>query len=786
MKSNPRVVKLAIVVMAVLALILGVGRYIYSVVGKLGMNSELARNPEVVAYIVKASARADLRAIRRLLRPTNVSNAPAEIQNENFGEMRVSVTREELAMTPEIPEDSTLADHIVTPGMVTTGAEGEQDAEISMDVSRSDWLSPGGGEAVLRHAANTQINAENVTRLRAVHVLDSQKLFGGSWDGNVQAPPLNWSRFVFWISAEQRLIAADVETGRVEWSVKVPGFGYSRRGFLVQESVDQRSATIFIPFGPFIGAFDAATGRLDKRFAKHGVVHMDGWTVVSPLIWNKQLIVSRYEKPAIVSINMETGAVNWTVLIHPNDAKFEGGTAWGGMALDAASSMLYVTVGNPRPALSGITRPGANRNANSLVAISLAARKIAWAFQEVEHDLWDFDLPAAPILTEVTVAGQRYSIVATVTKMGNTLMLNRKSGEPVFDFRRSKAPKSRHIHDQAATYQPDLELPEPLMGISWDSSRVTSISSASRQFVQNQLSDAGTIYGRFRAPELNKDLITFSVHGGAEWHGATVDPTSATLYVPVNVIPWVLRVYLQSPKVPTQAYRKAQQISPTYAEKCASCHLDTRNGQFISVGEAARTFIPSLNGYTLLDENRLHFMLLEFGKRPGHANLKLDQASLDSVWSEFQHLDDALFEGGGVSMVYHWRQLLDQNGLPGSAPPWGKLVAMDLKSGRKVWERPLGEKVVDGSTVETGSPSYGGLVGTAGGLLFVGGTDDRLLRAVNKQGGKTLWTYRLDASASAPPISFVVGGKQYIAVIATGGKFHNFTERGSKLYIFSL
>ena len=783
MKRLSRLVRLAIIVLAILAIVLPLARYAYSVAGKLELSSELARNPGVVGYIVRASARADMRALRKLVRPAKASGTPAEMQNENFGEMRVSVTREELAMTPEVPGNPGTEEHLVTPGLLTRGVAGEVGTSES---SRSDWIMPGGGAAGLRHAPSALINAGNVAGLRPVHVIDSQKLFGGSWDGNVQAPPLNWGRLVFWISAEHRLIAADVESGQVRWSVKVPAFGYSRRGFLIQESADRRSATLLVPFGPFIGAFDAETGKLDKRFAKRGVLRLDGWTVVSPLIWKNQLIIARYEKPAIVSVNMETGGVNWTVPIHPQDARFEGGTSWGGMALDSTSAMLYVTVGNPRPALSGITRPGANKNSNSLVAIDLNGHRIAWAFQEVAHDLWDFDLPAAPVLTDISVDGRTYSIVATVTKMGNTLILDRKSGEPIFDFRRSRAPRSRHIHDETAPYQPDLELPEPLMGIQWDPSRVTDISAASTRFVQQQLSEVGTIFGKFRPPELNKDLITFSVHGGAEWHGATVDPDSSTLYVPVNVIPWALRVYLQSPQPPTPPYRKVQQESPAYASKCASCHLATRNGQFVSVGEAARTFVPSLHGYSLLEENRKHFRGAEFSKRPGHADLQINQEDLDAVWAEFQHLDDALFAGGGVSLIYHWRQLLDHNGMPGSVPPWGKLVALNLTTGRKLWERPLGEKQIDGNPVETGSPSYGGLVGTAGGLLFVGGTDDRLLRAVDKQSGKTLWSYRLDAAASAPPISFVIGNRQYVAVVASGGKFHNFTERGSKLYIFSL
>jgi quinoprotein glucose dehydrogenase len=412
-----------------------------------------------------------------------------------------------------------------------------------------------------------------------------------------------------------------------------------------------------------------------------------------------------------------------------------------------------------------------------VIAIDLATHKVRWTFQEVAHDVWDLDVPGSPMLTRIDVEGHHYDVVTTVTKMGNTLLLDRATGKPIHDFRRRRAPQSRMANDHMGDYQPDVELPEPLISLPWDPSRITQVSPEKRAFVEAQFSGPGTIYGRFRAPELNKDLVTFGVHGGAEWHGATVDP-DGTVYVPVNAIPWVLRVYLLGDAGAGNA--------PVYQAQCASCHLPSRNGQFTSVGEAARLFIPSLHGYTLLDENKQHFTTAEFQKRPGHTKVATTQEDLDQIWKEFVAMDESFFKNGKASLLYHWRQLLDQDSLPGSAPPWGKVAAVNLVTGRKLWEVPLGEKLINGQPQETGSASYGGLLGTAGGLLFVVGTDDKQIRAIDKRTGTTLWKHVMDAAGSSPPISFEIDGKQYVAVIATGGKFHNFVDKANKLYVFGL
>jgi quinoprotein glucose dehydrogenase len=651
---------------------------------------------------------------------------------------------------------------------------------------RSDWTMPAGGDSAQRYSHFQQINTGNVKNLKLIHVVDAQAAFNGEWLSNSESAPLNWRSFVYWISADERLIAANIETGKIAWQQKVPSFGYSRRGFILDDRDFNGRGTLFVPMGHFIVALDAETGKLVPAVARDGVITLNGETVISPLPWNGQLIVALYNSDVIVGIDLKSGATQWSTPLHDAGRNFLGGAPWGGMAIDRRHSVLFVTTGNPRPALLGITRPGDNKNSDSVIAIDLNRKVIKWAFQEVRHDLWDLDVPASPILTRITVNNRAFDVVVAVTKIGNTLILDRETGQPIFDFRLRRAPASRHINDHTAPYQPDLQTPEPLIDIAFSPAMITHVSEASRSFVEQQLSETGTIYGRFTPPELNKDLVTFGLHGGAEWHGASLAPGQGTLYVPENMIPWVIRVYLQA----QPGYRLAdvpdRAGAALYSNKCASCHLDSGNGVFESTGEAATRYVPAVHGYTLLHENKSLFQVKPFELRPAHKNVLVTQTDLDQLWSFFEVSDQALFEHGRPIVASHWRQLLDQDRLPGSAPPWGKIVALNLSTGAKLWEVPLGEKIINGKPANTGSPSYGGLVATAGGLIFVVGTDDGFIRALDAASGETRWRYRMSAAGSAPPTTFEVNGKQYVCVVVTGGRFHNFVDKANKLYIFAL
>jgi len=121
----------------------------------------------------------------------------------------------------------------------------------------------------------------------------------------------------------------------------------------------------------------------------------------------------------------------------------------------------------------------------------------------------------------------------------------------------------------------------------------------------------------------------------------------------------------------------------------------------------------------------------------------------------------------GTGFVMRRRFLRAPSGAFCTPPPWGALVAVDLTTGRIAWEVPLGTLTPIGPA--TGSPNLGGPIVTAGGLVFIGATIEKTFRAFNLETGAELWRGELPAGARATPITYRVGGKQYVVIAAGGG-----------------
>ena len=152
-------------------------------------------------------------------------------------------------------------------------------------------------------------------------------------------------------------------------------------------------------------------------------------------------------------------------------------------------------------------------------------------------------------------------------------------------------------------------------------------------------------------------------------------------------------------------------------------------------------------------------------------------------------------ETTGSSPVKHkyrftgYHKFLDPDGYPAVAPPWGTLNAINLNTGEYAWKIPLGEypELTATEMKNTGTENYGGPIVTAGGLVFIAATNfDKKFRAFDKRTGKLLWEATLPLSGNATPITYELGGRQYVVIYATGGKAGRQKPSGGIYVAFAL
>ena len=179
-----------------------------------------------------------------------------------------------------------------------------------------------------------------------------------------------------------------------------------------------------------------------------------------------------------------------------------------------------------------------------------------------------------------------------------------------------------------------------------------------------------------------------------------------------------------------------------------------------------------------------HFLFVDTNRLPIFVKLiprdQLDEARKNATDADRLHGEFARQTGAPFAMFR--TPLLSPSGLPCNAPPWGTIAAVDLFAGKKVWDVPLGSFLPN---VMTGTISLGGPMATAGGVVFTSATMDNFLRAFDSETGKELWKYQLPAGGQATPMTYTLGGKQYL-VISAGGHGKLGTKQGDYVIAFSL
>ncbi|HEY7120849.1 MAG TPA: PQQ-binding-like beta-propeller repeat protein [Tepidisphaeraceae bacterium] len=633
----------------------------------------------------------------------------------------------------------------------------------------SDWYRSHAGDACTRYSPLDQINKGNVKSLKMAWTYRS-----GDGKGNIQCNPVIVAGVMYVPTVGNNVVAVNAKTGEEIWRF-APGTGRpAHRGLTFYKGDAGVSARVLFAAGNALWALDPKNGKPIDSFGEGGKLKIID-CVAAPAVYKSVLVYAGWNRD-VFGVDLLSGRPLWTFHTVPQkgepfadtwDRPQEGANCWGGMALDASRGIVYATLGSPKPNFIGVGHHGDNLFGNCVLALDAMTGRYLWHFQEIRHDIWDLDIPAPPMLVTVNHDGRRVDAVAAVTKIGNTLLLDRVSGKPLFPFRLRRAPTSKLPGEQTSAYQPDVELPQPFARQEFRLEDVSDLSPEAHEFVMDKLEEVGAVYGRFLPFEEAKPLAMYGFHGGAEWTGACFDPATGLLYVSSNEIPWLPSVHrYERPQV------DETKLPPTpgrtvYEKNCMPCHGPNREGLAVN---------PSLLGVSQRLKDADVLALLKTGKGIMPAAPQLTDADkkvlLDYLFDRDRpNLKPAArperpgYRDGG------YPKLLDNQNYPGTKPPWGLLNAIDLNTGKIAWRVPLGEDeaLTKKGIPRTGTENFGGPLVTAGGLVFCAGTRDLKIRAFDKATGEELWSARLPHGGFAPPATYEVDGKQYIVIPATGG-----------------
>ncbi len=391
------------------------------------------------------------------------------------------------------------------------------------------WHRSNGDSNSSRFSALDQIHRGNVKTLKVAWIYHSK-----DGEGNIQCNPIAVDGVLYAPTVGEHVVAIRADTGEELWRFKPEGRP-AHRGLVYWKGDGKNAPRILFTAGRYLYALDPETGAPVAGFGERGKAPAGG--VVAPAIY-KHIVVVPVENE-VKGFHVVTGELLWTFHIIPREGEFGhekweqpplGANCWGGMAMDEQRGIAYFSTGSPHPNFIGVNHRGRNLFANSVIALKAETGRRLWHFQEIRHDIWDLDLPAPPSLVSITRDGRKFDAVAQVTKIGNTLLLDRVTGKPLFPFRLRRAPESKLVGEETWPYQPDLELPEPFARQAFTQEDVTDISPAARAFVLKQIANASL--GWFTPFEDGKPNVFFGIHGGAEWMGAAFDPTTGWLSLP--------------------------------------------------------------------------------------------------------------------------------------------------------------------------------------------------------------------------------------------------------------
>jgi quinoprotein glucose dehydrogenase len=621
-----------------------------------------------------------------------------------------------------------------------------------------EWPTYGADLASTRYSSLDQINAQNFNNLQIAWRFKTDNL-GPRPEFEFQATPLMVNGVLYTTGGTRRaVVALDPSTGEMLW---MHSENEGRRSDVAPRKLSGRGLAywtdgtneriFYVTIGYRLVALDARTGVPVVGFGDHGIVDLkkdddqemdlvtgDIGYHAAPVVGGDVVIVGaahsqgnnpksmRNEKGYVRGFDARTGKRLWIFHTIPGPGELGNGTwerdswsytgntgVWAQISVDEQLGLVYLPVETPTNDVYGGHRPGNGLFGESLVAVDLKTGQLRWHYQFVHHGLWDYDIPCAPILTDITVNGRRIKAVAQPTKQAWVYVFDRVTGEPVWPIVERPVPQSDVPGEKTSPTQPFPTRPPAFdrQGVSLDDliDFTPELKAEAEKLVSRyRLGPIFTpaVVSRWEGPLAT--LMLPNMTGGANWQGGSYDPETHILYIFSNT------AINPNGLVPPEGRSDMNYIAGFAADP----------GSVKGRGRGAEE-----PGYTL-NVRGLPLVKPPYGRLTA---IDLDRGEI--VWQ--------VAHGETPDVVRNHPALkglsIPRTGRPGRI---GTLVTKTLV-----------------------------IAGEGGFFTTTSGQRGAMLRAYDKASGKEVGAVYMPAPQTGSPMTYMLNGRQYIVVATSGGSY---------------
>lgn len=476
----------------------------------------------------------------------------------------------------------------------TAGAPAAGATAASDNVPAGEWHAYGRTGFGQRYSPLTQITTQNVSNLSMAWEFRTGDMRGQPGDPKettFEVTPLKIGQRLFLCTPHQSVLALDATTGKELWrydpkvqgqlalqhltcrglSYQAPPSASATAGTAAEVAAAASApasaecpAKLFMPTADArLIALNPDTGKVCQSFGKGGAIDLwagmpnaqpGAYYSTSPVVVTKRLLIvggtvldnasTKEQSGVIRAYDIETGALVWNwdsgnpdvTTPLPAGQKYTPNSpnSWSVASADEQLGLVYLPMGNQPPDQWGGNRSAAvERYSSSVVALDINTGQVRWVFQTVHHDLWDYDVPAQPVLVDLTVNGQRVPALVQPTKQGELFVLDRRTGAPIHPVREVAVPQGAATGDHTAPTQ-------PVSAISFEPPKLTEKDMWGATMLDQlwcRIAFHSLRYeGRFTPPSTQGSIINPGNFGVFNWGSIAVDPVRGIAFTTPAVL----------------------------------------------------------------------------------------------------------------------------------------------------------------------------------------------------------------------------------------------------------